>query len=239
MNKKSLAIFSLTSCEGCQFELLSHYELFNRLLAFYSIENFRLGQEENIMTHFDVSLIEGSPEGEKQIEHLKEIRKNSNKVIAIGACAHLGGILSQRNHLPKKYIDRKDVISIDEVIKVDYFVPGCPINQKELVECLLSVYYDKIFYLPDTAVCVECRQNENKCLLKRNKACLGPVTRAGCNSICINHGEACLGCRGPIDQANFAKIKEVLKPILDEEELNNWLTFYGNYEEKHKKENSK
>lgn len=228
--KKSLAIFSLTSCEGCQFEILSHYDKFGELLKFYDVHNFRLGQEENQNNSFDVSLVEGSPEGEKQIEHVKEIRKTSKFVIAIGACAHLGGIQSQRNRLPKKLIDRKPVIRLSDIIRVDYTIPGCPINQSELIRCLIDAYHDRVFNLPDLAVCFECRNNENKCLIKNGKPCLGPITRAGCNSICVNHGEACLGCRGPIEQANLIKIKELLKPMLGEEELENWLTFYGDYQ---------
>lgn len=236
-NKKTLSIFSFTSCEGCQFELLGHYDLFSKLLNFYEIESFRLGQEnKDEENNIDVSIIEGSPEGEEQIKHLKQIRRNSKIVIAIGSCAHLGGIQSQRNRLPQKLINRKDVISVSDVIKPDYIVPGCPIKQKELVDCLIDVYYERKFLLPDLAVCSECKLNGNDCLIKNGEPCLGPITRAGCNSICTNNNEACLGCRGPIEQANFVKIKEVLNPLLNEEEIENWLTIYGDIQKEFKRE---
>jgi len=233
--KKTLAIFSLTCCEGCQFELLSFYDHFNSLLNFYDVKNFRLGQEENLPGPFDVAIIEGSPDSERQIKFLKQIRKHTKTIIAIGACAHMGGIQSERNNLPHHLISKDDVKSVPEVIRADFIVPGCPVSHTELIKCLMDIYFDKTFTLPDLAVCFECRQNGNKCLIKNDKPCLGPITRAGCDSVCINSGEACLGCRGPIEQANFKKMREVLGTMMEEEEIENWLTIYGNYEKEHKK----
>jgi len=231
--KKTLAIFSMTCCEGCQFELLSHYDSFNELLKFYDIKNFRLGQEDNLPGPFDVALIEGSIEGKRQEDFVRSIRKHSGAVVAIGACAHMGGIQSERNRLPKKLIDKAPTKTVSDVIKVDYVIPGCPISQKEAIRCLLDAYWGKVFTLPDVAVCFECRMNENECHLKHDRPCLGPISRAGCNSACINGGEACLGCRGPIDQANFEKMRQILRPIMEEEEIENWLTIYGDYEKEH------
>lgn len=234
--KKTLAIFSLTSCEGCQFELLGFYDHFQKITDYYNIENFRLGQEINLPGPFDVAIIEGNPDSDDQISFLKQIRKHAKTIIAIGACAHMGGIQSQRNQFPKKFINKSQTKSVPDIIKVDYVVPGCPISHREIYRCLMDVYWDKKFDLPDLAVCFECRQNQNECLIKKGKPCLGPITRAGCDSICINNGEACLGCRGPIDQANFPKMREILGTILEEDEIKNWLTIYGDYEQIYKKE---
>ena len=233
--KKSLAIFSLTSCEGCQFELLSFYEHFVKLLNFYDIKNFRLGQEENLPGSFDVAIIEGNPDSEKQVKFLKDVRKNAKAIVAIGACAHMGGIQSERNRLPKNIIRKTSTISVSDVIKTDYIVPGCPVSHTELLNCLLDAYWEKKFVLPDLAVCFECRQNENRCLLKHGKPCLGPVTRAGCDSVCVNNNEACLGCRGPIEQANFTKLRRIFGTMMEKEEIDNLLTIYGDYELEHKK----
>jgi hypothetical protein len=52
----------------------------------------------------------------------------------------------------------------------------------------------------------------------------------GCNAICIKNGQACLGCRGPIEQANFSKMRQILGTMLDEDEVDNWMTVYGEYE---------
>ena len=64
-----------------------------------------------------------------------------------------------------------------------------------------------------------------------NKFCLGPITRGGCNSICINNGEACLGCRGLKPDANIKKMSEILKPILSEPEIEKTMSIFGNLDE--------
>lgn len=228
--RKTLAIFSLTSCEGCQFELLSFFDHFSQIANFYDVKNFRIGQEENFPGPFDVALIEGSPDGDKHATILRKIRKESAIVIALGACAHLGGIQSERNRLPKTLINKPAIGPIKNVIKVDCVIPGCPVSHTETIACLMDLYWGKTFRLPDLGICYECRANENECLVKKDKPCLGPITRAGCNSICINKGEACLGCRGPINQANFTKMRQILATMLEKEEIENWLTIYGDYE---------
>jgi coenzyme F420-reducing hydrogenase gamma subunit len=234
--KKTLAIFSMTCCEGCEFEMLNHYEEFAKLLPYYDIKNFRLGQEDNVPGPFDVSIIEGCPDGDRQRRFVRKIRGESGIVIGLGACAHLGGFQSQRNKIPQKLIHGEPIKTLRDVIKVDYIVPGCPSIHDELYKCLLDIYWGKTFTLPDQAVCFECRQNGNECHLKNGRPCLGPVTRGGCNSVCINNGEVCLGCRGATPRANFAKIKEILGGIISEEEVENMLTFYGDYELENKKE---
>ena len=232
MQKKTLAIFSLTSCEGCQFEALNNFEAFGQLLDFFEIKNFRLGQEENLPGPFDIALVEGSPEGKEQINLLRTIRKSSKIVVIIGACAHLGGIQSERNYLPSGLTNKENVSPVSKHIKVDYIIPGCPINHRELYRCLLDLYWGKIFNLPDLAVCFECRQNENECLLRNDKPCLGPITRSGCNSICVNNGESCLGCRGVTPQANILKMKEVLGTMIEKEEIDKFMSIYGKLDNK-------
>lgn len=229
--KKSLAIFSLTCCEGCQFTALKSYDDFTALQNFYQIKNFRLAQEENLPGPFDVSIVEGTPESRREIDLLKNIRENSNVVVVMGSCADLGGIQSERNRLPKKYIGKDKVKKVNDVIRIEYTVPGCPINHDELMKCLMDIYWGKKFRLPAVGVCFECRRNQNVCLIKEGKPCLGPVTRAGCNSVCVNGGEMCLGCRGALPQANFIKLREILGTMLDNDEINNLLTIYGNIEE--------
>lgn len=228
--KKSLAIFSLTSCEGCQFAILRHCEKFQALLNFYNVANFSLVQKDNVPGPYDVALVEGTPESEKEIGLLKSIRRESDVLIAMGCCAHLGGIQSERNRLPKKYIHKKDVKTVPEIVKTDYILPGCPIDYNEFFKCLMDIYWGKVFRLSDHSVCFECRENENECLIKQGKACLGPVTRGGCNSICVNGGEMCFGCRGALDQANFEKMIEILEPIVGQQEVENLLSIFGDYQ---------
>lgn len=216
--KKTLTIFSLHCCGGCSQEFLSDYQSIGQLADCFDItEPDDYGHDS-----IDVALVEGHLKSEKEEKNLKLIRKIAKTVVAIGACAHLSGVGSQK----------KSTKTVSDVIKVDYIIPGCPISKKELYHCLMDLYWGKKFTLPDLAVCFECRQNGNKCLLKDNKICLGPITRMGCDSICVNNGEACLGCRGHIPAPNIEKIKEALHPIVqDEAEIDHLLSFYGNQNE--------
>ena len=60
-------------------------------------------------------------------------------------------------------------------------------------------------------VCVECRRNGNQCLLDIGKPCLGPITAGGCDSVCINGGFECWGCRGPTKDMNLELMIQILK----------------------------
>ncbi|HLC43612.1 MAG TPA: hypothetical protein VJK08_00580 [Patescibacteria group bacterium] len=199
------------------------------LHTFYEIDYFtgkrgRFSPKRNVPEieldkNFDLAIIEGHPSTDRQIDLAKTIRRHAKIVIAVGSCAHIGGVyLNKEKTLPK-------------IIRIDHIIPGCPPDQTELARCLMDLYWGKIFRLPDLAVCFECRQNENDCLIKMNKLCLGPITRGGCNSICINNGEACLGCRGLKPDANIKKMSEILKPILSEPEIEKTMSIFGNLDE--------
>ncbi len=65
--------------------------------------------------------------------------------------------------------------------------------------------------IPTYPVCVECKKNENICVFELGDFCLGPVTRAGCDSACPNFGHGCEGCRGYLEHAHMDAEKDVLK----------------------------
>ena len=53
---------------------------------------------------------------------------------------------------------------------------------------------------------------ENECLLvKRGLPCAGPVTLAGCGARCPGYNIACVGCRGPVDEANMGSLESILE----------------------------
>jgi coenzyme F420-reducing hydrogenase gamma subunit len=52
--------------------------------------------------------------------------------------------------------------------------------------------------------------NENVCMYERKATCLGPVTKAGCNSWCINNGNICYGCRGMVSNPNEKGAQDVI-----------------------------
>lgn len=235
--KKTLGIFSLTCCEGCQFELLNFYGDFSHILNFFEIKNFSLAKEENLPGPFDVVLVEGTPETEEELKLLKEVRKQSEVLISMGTCAHLGGIQAGRNFKESEVKHHKAVLPISKVVKVDYVLPGCPINRQEAYKILLDIYHGREPYTTNYPVCFECRQNQVKCLMKEGRLCLGPISCGGCDAICTTSGFPCLGCRGPVEQTNLYKIKELAHNTFSDKEINQRLEIYGEFVETMGKKN--
>ncbi len=205
--KVRIAFFDFADCEGCQLQVTYLNEAFLGVLEHCDIVNFREAISER-SDDYDIAFVEGSITREHDAERLKEIRKNAKILIAYGACACIGGI----NGLRKKYTadeainivyaGRKDPIEagepkpVHDVVKVDHYIHGCPTSNDELVEALKGILLGKGYTPPDYAVCVECKLKENVCLFEKGQVCMGPVTRAGCNSWCPSWGNTCYGCRG-------------------------------------------
>lgn len=138
MSKTKVAIFDLTGCEGCEFHLLSLNELLLDIFQDFEVTNWRLLSEKE-KKDFDIAFIEGAATTEEHIKLLKEIRKTSKIVVALGACAISGNIFAeltpeQRKKLaPKIYnknyqLKAKFLEPIEKFIKVDEKIPGCPPN---------------------------------------------------------------------------------------------------------------
>ena len=84
--------------------------------------------------------------------------------------------------------------------------------------------------LADYPLCVECKKKENVCVFFKGMFCMGPVTRAGCGAICPSHGDACEGCRGPIDNPNRDAHVEVLREFgLTPEDIMQRFQLFGTY----------
>jgi coenzyme F420-reducing hydrogenase gamma subunit len=132
------------------------------------------------------------------------------------------------------YGDKVDIINsirampVHEVVKVDYFIHGCPVYIPEVVSVLKCLLMGKPYVPPNYPVCVECKMNENICRYEKDQECMGPVTRAGCNSWCINSGNRCYGCRGLVDNPTADAQKEILSKYgLKLEDILNHFTLYN------------
>lgn len=219
--KPKVAFFSFTSCEGCQLQVLNLEDEILDLVGQVEITQFREAMDK-ISDEYDIAFVEGSVSQESEIERLKKIREKAKYVVALGACAVLGCINALRNRLSRdeahKLVYNKEakgdpefpVRPIDEVVKVDYRVYGCPIDKGEFLEVVASLLIGKKPNIPDYPVCVECKLKENECLILNGKWCLGPITRAGCGAICPSNGNSCEGCRGFLPEANIASLVEEL-----------------------------
>lgn len=119
------------------------------------------------------------------------------------------------------------VKSLDQVVDVDYYLPGCPPEPPQ-IWAVLQVVVGALLQggpLPpkgsvvgarDVAVCEECTLEKHEkvitrfyrpyeinpepgiCLLEQGIVCMGPATRAGCGALCPEVGMGCRGCYGPL-----------------------------------------
>lgn len=211
MIKPRIAIFSLTSCEGCSLAILELEDQLLDILGAVEIVNFREGMTERSWD-VDIGFVDGAvstPEDEKEIKHF---RKHCKVLVAIGACACLGGLNTLKNYQDeadyRKYVYGKraewfpniPAVPLSAVVDIDYELPGCPMVKEEFLAFVKCILAGRTWKLPDNAVCVECKKKEILCLYEKGEICLGPATRAGCDAICPTFGAKCEGCRGLVGE---------------------------------------
>ncbi len=109
---------------------------------------------------------------------------------------------------------------LDQVVNVDYYVPGCPPAVERTLFAIDAIAKDDLpkkgsVLAPVKSVCDDCkRKKENKrisriyrtfekipeperCLLEQGFICIGPATRGGCGARCLDADMPCTGCGGP------------------------------------------
>jgi coenzyme F420-reducing hydrogenase gamma subunit len=220
--KPSVAFFDFTCCEGCQLQVVNLGETLFDILGIIDLKEFREVMSEKWDGELDIAIIEGSITDLHAEQRIKKIRERSKAIIAYGSCATIGGVNGMKNAFElndiQQYVYGADyrffptekTRALHQVVKVDYFVHGCPVYPLEFLTVLRTALQGNPYTVPDYPVCVECKLNENVCMYDRGVSCLGPVTRAGCNSWCINNGNICYGCRGMVSNPNEGGIKAVL-----------------------------
>jgi len=220
--RPKVAFFEFTSCEGCQLTVVDSLQTHVDLLDAVEIVRFREAMSEK-GEDYQIVFVEGSCTRPSDEAALREVRARAGMVIALGACAHLGGINTIRNRQDLDdvrafvYGDKAEWFPtyparpLESVIQIDGFIPGCPIDREEFVRVVRTLLQGRRPSLPDYPLCVECKLKENVCLYLRKKTCLGPITRAGCDAICPTYGDSCEGCRGLVPEPNIDSLKDVLK----------------------------
>jgi F420-non-reducing hydrogenase small subunit len=111
------------------------------------------------------------------------------------------------------------VKTLDQTVKVDYYIPGCPPPVKLIANAIDAIAKNELppkgsVLAPVKSVCDECpRKKESKkiskiyrvyekvpeperCLLEQGIICMGPATRSGCGAQCLAVDMPCTGCGG-------------------------------------------
>jgi len=239
MPRLKTAIISLTCCEGCQLSILDLGEKLLDIVEKLDLRYFRLASDtKKFSGQYDLAIVEGCPITKDNYKKLKQIRKDSKILIALGSCAHLGGVAEIKNYGDKnekiRYvykniegIDNPDIKAVGEVVKVDGFIPGCPINNKEFFRFVMEFAKGKTYRLAQRPVCYECQIKENSCLLQEGKPCFGPVSLGGCDAVCPSAGFICEACRGPIGEADVEKLRNVMGKKMSWKDLMKITEIYG------------
>jgi len=219
--KPKVAFFDFTCCEGCQLTVIDSLQTNLELLDAIEIVNFREAISERGQD-YQIAFVEGSCSRPSDEDRLRKIREQADVVVALGTCAHLGGINTIRNQQPlddvrayvygdkAEWYDTYPARPIDRVIEVDAVVPGCPIDRDEFIRLVKMMLQGRAPTIPDTPLCTECKMKENVCVYTLGKVCLGPITLAGCQAICPTYGDGCEGCRGMISEPNMKALYEVM-----------------------------
>lgn len=219
--KPRVAFFDFASCEGCQLTVVDALQTHVDLLQAVDIVQFREAMSEH-SEDYQIAFIEGSSTRARDEERLKSIRQRAGLVVTLGACAHIGGVnagrIDQDLEAVRGYVYGAHAASIDsgpvrpiaDVIPVDAFLPGCPIDREEFVRAVKALLQGRMPALPDYPLCAECKRLETPCVYTLGKTCLGPITRAGCGAVCPSFRTGCEGCRGLAPGANLASLQAVL-----------------------------
>jgi NAD-reducing hydrogenase small subunit len=139
----------LSGCSGCHMSFLDQDELLVDLAKIAQLVHSPIADVKVFPENVDVTLVEGAVANEEQQSLLKEARRKTKILISLGDCAVTGNVTALRNAwkdsdnavLERAFIETAEVnpqIPLDvpkllkkvhplhEVVKVDYFIPGCP-----------------------------------------------------------------------------------------------------------------
>jgi len=225
MAKPKVGVFGITGCAGDQLVILNCEDQLMDILKMLDIRSFHTAISKNDeKCNLDIAFVEGAVLQPEEITLLKEIRKRSRLLVALGTCAVWGGVAAMKNEVsreklknqiygpPGKMFKSIPAQPLHSFVKVDFSISGCPIEKEQFLQAVASLVHGDVPVLPKYAVCTECKTSENTCLLvEKSELCLGPITVGGCNARCPSYGLPCSGCRGPVEEANIASEVDILK----------------------------
>jgi len=154
MSKPIVATTSLAGCFGCHMSLLDIDDRILELIELVDFNKSPIDDIKDFTQMCDIGIIEGGCCNSENVHVLKDFRKNCKILISLGECAIMGGLPAMRNNIPIKecleeaYLNgptthdanpdkiipnNKELpIILDkvypchEVVKIDYYLPGCP-----------------------------------------------------------------------------------------------------------------
>ncbi|MBP3191751.1 hypothetical protein NATSA_03650 [Natronogracilivirgula saccharolytica] len=176
MKKPVVATASLAGCFGCHMSLLDIDERILDLIELVDFNKSPITDIKSFTGKCDIGLIEGGCCLDENVHVLKDFRKHCRILISVGECAIMGGLPAMRNGIPvqecleEAYIsgpsvkdsnperiipnDKELPVLLDrvypchEVVKMDYFLPGCPPDADLIWNALTALLENREIDLP-------------------------------------------------------------------------------------------
>ena len=173
-SKKKIGTVWLGGCSGCHMSLLDIDERILEVVKLADIVKSPIvdGKE---FPQVDIALVEGAISSEEHLREIKHIRERSKILVAFGDCAVTANVPSLRNTvgtdvaLRRAYVEAESnvpgkvppgdgqgvsplldrVVPLHEVVKVDYYLPGCPPDADLIFEVLAALLTDQVPALPN------------------------------------------------------------------------------------------
>jgi F420-non-reducing hydrogenase small subunit len=210
-----------------------------------------------------VGIVSGGVRNEEHKHELQEIRKKVQFLISLGSCACYGGVPAQANMWKNDEVFEKifrnclttdpapdpddpsvpkwtpTCAALDEVVKVDIAIPGCPPHPDWIADAILALLSGKTSWsLPERSVCDTCpviREQKSgggpvkrwlqnmefnpeeglekmRCINEQGYLCMGPVTLAGCAG--KTGVPRCIQARTPC-RGCFGPIRKGARPMVE------------------------
>ncbi len=174
MHKPKLATTSLAGCFGCHMSILDIDERILDLIELVDFDKSPIDDKKRFTGEVDIGIIEGGCCNEENVHVLQDFRNHCKILISLGDCATMGGIPAMRNTVPLKecldeaYLNGPSVYNpskiipndpeiplllnrvfpCHEVVKIDYFLPGCPPPAETIWQALTALLTNKPLELP-------------------------------------------------------------------------------------------
>jgi NAD-reducing hydrogenase small subunit len=172
--KPKIATISLAGCFGCHMSLLDIDERILKLIELVDFDKSPINDIKEFTGRCALGIIEGGCCNEENVHVLQKYRQHCDTLLVIGECATMGGLPAMRNgiplreclaeayltgptvHNPSQKIPNDPEIPLlldkvypcHEVVKIDYFLPGCPPSADTLWESLVALLTGKPVKLP-------------------------------------------------------------------------------------------
>ena len=218
-SRPRLGVVKLASCDGCQLTVLNLEDQLLELAERIEIVEFPEATSHRSSGPYDLLFVEGSVSTPEQAEQIVALRRQSKRLVTIGACATAGGIQALRNwadhdafraavYAHPEYIESLATARpVADYVPVDAELRGCPISPAQLLEFATGLLTGRRPRLPDEALCLVCKRFGRVCVMvAQGLPCLGPVTQTGCGALCPGYDRACYACFGPRESANVTSL---------------------------------